>query len=171
LPKREYWNNCIAYLHKKEYNYVTYIATKSQNIINLEGKSMSNETINEMKLKVMVVDDQASVCREVTEFLKKDYEVSAFKSGADALEYLHKNVVDLIILDYYMPEMTGFETLMEIRLRKSTAHIPVIFLTTELNDRMETEMVTRGAEDYLRKPIDGEVLIACVEKHLAANKQ
>ena len=127
---------------------------------------MNNEVGFEKKLKVVVVDDQASVCREVSEFLKSDYDVAAFKSGPDALAYLHNNVPDLIILDYYMPEMTGFETLMEIRSTKALTNVPAIFLTTELNDRMQQEMVARGAADYLTKPINAESLRACVKKHI-----
>jgi len=130
---------------------------------------MSNEPGFEKKPKVVVVDDQASVCREVSEFLKNDYDVAAFKSGPDALAYLHNNTPDLIILDYYMPEMTGFETLLEIRSTKSLAKIPALFLTTELNDRMQQEMISRGASDYLTKPINADALRACVKKHIAIN--
>ena len=50
------------------------------------------------KPAIMVVDDQASVCREVTEHLKRDCDVSAFKSGADALKNLRNYTPDLIIL-------------------------------------------------------------------------
>ena len=132
---------------------------------------MSTEASVGKKPKVVVVDDQASVCREVSEFLKKDYEVAAFKSGAELLSYLHTNTPDLIILDYYMPEMTGFETLMEIRSRKASAKIPAIFLTTELNDRMQQEMIGRGATDYLTKPINADELRACVKKHIAIDAE
>jgi len=127
---------------------------------------MSNEASFAKKPGVVVVDDQASTCREVSEFLKNDYDVAAFKSGPDALAYLHTNAPDLIILDYYMPDMTGFETLMEIRSNKALAKIPTIFLTTELNDRMQQEMIARGAADYLTKPINAEELRACVRKHI-----
>jgi len=118
------------------------------------------------KPTVMVVDDQASICREVTEFLKWECDVAAFKSGPDAITYIHSNSPDLIILDYYMPEMTGFETLMAIRSNRATAKTPVIFLTTEINERMKTEMLERGAQDYLTKPINSGDLIDAVKKHL-----
>ncbi|MCL2247703.1 MAG: response regulator [Oscillospiraceae bacterium] len=130
---------------------------------------MSSGASFEKKSKIVVVDDQVSVCREVTELLRREYDVAAFKSGEEVLAYLNSNTPDLIILDYYMPDMTGFETLLEIRSRKATAKTPAIFLTTELSDRMQLEMITRSASDYLTKPINAEALRTCVRKHLAAN--
>jgi len=121
---------------------------------------------NTTKPTVMVVDDQASICREVSEFLKWECDVAAFKSGPEAINYIHSNSPDLIILDYYMPEMTGFETLMAIRSNRATAKTPVIFLTTEINERMKVEMLERGAQDYLTKPINSGELIDTVKKHL-----
>lgn len=117
--------------------------------------------------EIVIADDQPSVCKEVAALLKNEYTVHAFKSGQSALNYLEKNEADLILLDYYMPDMTGFETLLEIRMNKSLSKIPVIFLTAEINDRMEHEMLQRGAADYLRKPIDATELRKCVRKYLS----
>ncbi|MCL1878978.1 MAG: response regulator, partial [Defluviitaleaceae bacterium] len=100
---------------------------------------------------VLIVDDQPSVCKEVATFLRGRYNVIAFKSGKEALTYLDKNHVDFILLDYYMPEMTGFEVLLQIRQNKSLDDTPAIFLTSEINERMEHEMRQRGANDYLCK--------------------
>ncbi|MCL1846003.1 MAG: response regulator [Defluviitaleaceae bacterium] len=117
-------------------------------------------------LNVLIVDDQPSTCKEVATFLKGKYNVHAFKSGKEALEFLERNSVDLILLDYYMPEMTGFEVLLQIRQNQALADTPAIFLTSEINERMEREMRQRGASDYLTKPIDSAKLFACIKKHL-----
>ncbi|MCL1884195.1 MAG: response regulator [Defluviitaleaceae bacterium] len=122
------------------------------------------------KPEIAVVDDQPAICKEVASFLKSDYTVHAFKSGKDALTYFEKNHVDFILLDYYMPEMTGFEVLLQIRQSKAIADIPVVFLTAEVNDRMEHEMKQRGATDYIRKPINAAKLRACITKYLVVNK-
>jgi len=116
--------------------------------------------------EVLIVDDQPSVCKEVASFLKNEYTVHAFKSGKEALAYLERNHVDFIFLDYYMPEMTGFEVLLQIRQRKDLDGTPVVFLTAEVSDRMEFEMKSRGAADYLCKPIDSAKLHQCIRKHL-----
>lgn len=118
------------------------------------------------KPEIMVVDDQPSLCKEVTAFLRGDYNVHAFKSGQAALDYLGRNQVDLILLDYYMPGMTGFEVLLNLQQNKAVAETPVVFLTAEINERMEREMLQRGATDYLVKPINPTQLKQCVKKHL-----
>jgi len=114
----------------------------------------------------MVVDDQPSVCKEISSFLKNDYKVHTFKSGAEAVDFLSDNTVDLVLLDYDMPNMTGYEVLMAIRLNKSTSKTPVVFLTAVTNERMRQEMMGRGANDYLCKPVTSFDLKQCIKKHL-----
>jgi len=119
------------------------------------------------KPDIMVVDDQPSVCKEVSVFLKDDYTVHAFGSGAEALTYLSDHTVDLVLLDYDMPNMTGYEVLMAIRLNQSTKKTPVVFLTSETNERMRHEMLGRGATDYLCKPVSSPELHLCIRKNMA----
>ena len=118
------------------------------------------------KYDILVVDDQPSICREVTAFLKDSYTVHSFTSGKEALDYLSEHPTDLILLDYDMPGMTGYEVLMAIRLNKSTGKIPIVFLTGETNERMREEMIGRGAIDYLCKPVTSSLLHQCIKKHL-----
>ena len=120
--------------------------------------------------EILVIDDQPSVCKEVAAFLKRDYIVHAFKSGNEALSYLERHHVDLILLDYYMPEMTGFEVYLQIHQNKAITDTPVVFLTAEINERMEHEMKQRGASDYLTKPIDSAKLHDCIRRHLTKSK-
>ena len=115
---------------------------------------------------ILLVDDQPSVCREIAAFLKDAYTVHAFTSGKEALNYLADNTADLMLLDYEMPEMTGYEVLMSIRMNKSTKKLPVIFLTGQTNERMRHEMLSRGANDYLCKPVSSYDLHQCIGKHL-----
>ena len=118
------------------------------------------------KPNILVVDDQPSVCKEISSFLKNDYTVLAFKSGQEALDYISYNPADLILLDYDMPNMTGYEVLLSIRMSQITKKIPVIFLTGETNERMKYEMLGRGASDYLCKPVSSAELHQCIKKHL-----
>ena len=118
------------------------------------------------KHDIMVVDDQPSVCKEVSTFLKNDYTVHAFKSGKEALDYLENHSTDLVLLDYDMPNMTGYEVLLSLRLNASTKKTPVVFLTGETNERMRHEMMGRGANDYLCKPVSSNQLHQCIEKHI-----
>ena len=118
------------------------------------------------KHSILVVDDQPSVCQSVAAILKGTYKVFPFTSGKDALDYLAENQVSLVLLDYEMPGMTGYEVLLSIRTNRSTKDTPVVFLTAETNERMKQEMIGRGANDYLTKPIVPGDLQACIKKYL-----
>ena len=115
---------------------------------------------------IVVVDDQPSTCKEIAGYLKFDYTVHAFKSGEEALFYLSENKADLILLDYYMPDKTGYEVLLALRTSALTRDTPVIFFTSETNERMRKELMGRGATDFLCKPINTDELKECVKKHL-----
>jgi DNA-binding response OmpR family regulator len=118
----------------------------------------------EKKLKIAAVDDDPFICDILTGCLKSQYDITTFQSGKELLPYIAENDVDLILLDYEMPEMTGFEVLMGIQAQHYKA--PVIFLTGVINDRMEIEMRERGAKDYIRKPIDATKLKTCIQKYI-----
>jgi len=115
---------------------------------------------------VIVVDDQPSVCAGVVGTLKFDYKVTPFTSGQEALDFLAENTVDLVLLDYEMPGMTGYEVLIGIRTNQLVKDVPVVFLTSHTNERMRQEMLARGANDYLTKPIDNDALKQCIKKHI-----
>jgi DNA-binding response OmpR family regulator len=116
---------------------------------------------------ILMVDDQPFVCEMVAKILSGTYEVHTFTSGKDLIKYIGSNVADLFLLDYDMPGMTGYEVLMAIRSNKHNGQKPVIFLTAETNHRMKTEMLERGANDYLCKPINSSSLLHCVKEYLS----
>ena len=116
--------------------------------------------------KIIVVDDQPSVCREVVAFLKDAYTIHAFKSGEEALEHMASQPVDLVLLDYEMPNMTGYEVMLAMRMNKATKDTPIIFLTSWTKERMKEEMMGRGANDYLCKPVSAVELKQCIRKLL-----
>ena len=118
------------------------------------------------KRDIVVVDDQPSICKEIVAFLKDDYMVHAFLTGKDALAYMSEHPADLVILDYEMPNMTGYEVMMAIRLNQSIGNTPVIFLTSWTKERMRQEMMGRGATDFLCKPVTKAELRECVKNNL-----
>ena len=115
---------------------------------------------------IAMVDDQPFVCDMVKKILGNAYDVHTFTSGKDFLKYVNANVVDMFLLDYDMPEMTGYEVLMAVRSNRHNGKKPAVFLTAETNDRMKSEMLERGANDYLCKPINSGALLQCVKQYL-----
>ena len=118
------------------------------------------------KPKIVAVDDTPFVCDTLTTWLKGTYEIRTFLSGKEALQYLSDNDADLVLLDYEMPVMTGYEVLMSIRTNKKISKIPVIFLTGVTNERMEVEMMERGASSFIRKPLNLALLRQHIEEQL-----
>ena len=116
---------------------------------------------------VIIVDDQPFICDTIKAILKNSYDARSYTSGKEALGFLSDNPVDLVLLDYDMPGMTGYEVLMSIRGSKHNANTPVIFITAETNERMRIEMIERGASDYICKPIDSSVLHERIKKQLS----
>ena len=116
---------------------------------------------------VLVVDDQLFVCETVAVMLKNEYEVHTFTAGKEAMNYMADRSVDLVLLDYEMPSMTGYEVLLAIRANKHNSKVPVIFLTAQTNERMRMEMIERGASDYICKPINSSELHQSIKKQLS----
>jgi len=115
---------------------------------------------------ILAVDDQSFILETISTMLKDKYEVHTFTSGKDAVKYMVSHKADLVLLDYEMPQMTGYETLLAIRSNKLNRDAPVIFLTAETNDRMKMEMLERGASDYICKPINVTTLNQCIAQYI-----
>ncbi|MGE3726429.1 MAG: ATP-binding protein, partial [Candidatus Sericytochromatia bacterium] len=97
---------------------------------------------------------------------RKDFQVMTAESGRVALALLEKEPVDLVLLDLMMPEMDGIEVLGHIRKRFSMAHLPVIVVTAKSEREHLVEAFDAGANDYIAKPIDFEVLLARTRSHI-----
>ena len=137
----------------------------------MRQNALKKRSFHMSQYSILVVDDQPSVCDQIRNLLKDKYAVQAFTSGTQAIKYMGANTADLALLDYDMPNMTGYETLMHLRSDKRHDEMPIIFVTAITNERMESEMMTRGASDYIRKPIKMIELQQCIEKHLTKTIQ
>ena len=115
---------------------------------------------------IAVIDDQRFICETIDSMLRSSYEVHAFVSGESALKYIAENPVDFVLLDYDMPEMSGYEVLMTLKADPGTSKTPVVFLSAEKNERMKMQMIERGAADYICKPIDSSLLHSCIKQFL-----
>ncbi|HOX32358.1 MAG TPA: PAS domain S-box protein [Spirochaetales bacterium] len=116
---------------------------------------------------VLVVDDAPEDIAILEEILKADYRVKAVTNGADALRIARgPNPPDLILLDVMMPDMDGFQVCRELRADSEGSGIPVIFLTAKVEREDEKTGLELGAVDYIRKPVDPEIVRTRVRAHL-----
>ena len=119
-----------------------------------------------MKKKILVVDDELTICVLLENFLSQDYEVFTKKTGLKALKWLETNLPDLIISDIQMTEMDGLEFLKEVRIMGYTKHTPVIMLSGRTESKERVKCYKLGAQDYLTKPFNPEELLEVVKKNL-----
>lgn len=118
-------------------------------------------------MKIIVVDDDMVFRKLIKELLVDNgYEVETAENGKEGFEKLKKDKFDLAILDVNMPEMNGFELLNKIREDEELFDLPIIMLTVKSMIEDQIQGFEYGADDYLAKPFDEEILIAKVKNIL-----
>ena len=111
-----------------------------------------------MEIKVLLVDDEEEFTSLLAERMhSRGFEVDISSSGVKALEKVDDKAYDAIILDLYMPEMDGIETLKH--LLKKNPDLQIIFLTGHATLEKGIEAVKLGAIDFMEKPVDMDKLI------------
>ncbi len=116
-------------------------------------------------MKILIVDDKEENIYMLEALLKSNgYEVVSAGNGAEALEILKKESVNLIISDILMPIMDGFQLCREVKTNKNLALIPFIFYTASYTDNKDEEFALKiGAEKYIRKPLEPDDFINTIQ--------
>jgi len=124
-----------------------------QEIVN-PNKVLTDET------RVLVVDDSVTV-RKVTQRLleRHDMLVTTAKDGVDALDKLHNNKPDIVLLDIEMPRMDGFELARHMRSTPELEGVPIIMITSRTGDRHRLMAEELGVKRYLGKPYQETILL------------
>jgi putative two-component system response regulator len=118
------------------------------------------------KARILIVDDERSNIAALNRILKPAYSTFVAISGRTAVETAKQAVPDLILLDIIMPDMTGFEVLMELKREESLRKIPVIIITALDGPEEEEAGFLLGAADYITKPFDDSVVTEKVKTHI-----
>ena len=119
---------------------------------------------------ILIVDDVLSNILVLKNILiKKGYKVSSVQSGKDTLSFVKNQQPDLILLDVMMPDMDGYEVCKRLK-NSAFAKVPIIFVTAKFDELDIKYGYTVGGEDYIRKPILKEELLARVKIILEKNQ-
>lgn len=104
--------------------------------------------------KIVIIDDERLNLVLAQRILSKKYEISAFLSPLEAIEFLKRNSdsVNLVLLDVLMPEMSGFEVMETLQKGKGLKNIPVIFLTADDSEETKIKCEKSGAKCCVAKP-------------------
>jgi len=121
----------------------------------------------EEKNTILIVDDEENNVELLCEhcFLMGYKTIKAY-NGTEAVEISNLHRPDLIIMDVRMPHMDGFEATERIKSNPSTAHIPIIIVTSLDTRKDKLTGISKGANDFLNKPIDFEELKLRIENNL-----
>jgi len=119
---------------------------------------------------LLVVDDSATTRMLISLTLGKSpsYQIVEASNGAEAVEKLGSQSVDIVLTDINMPKMTGLELISYIRSSHSSPTLPIIVITTRGEEEARDRGLALGANAYLCKPISGTQLQETVKKLLKA---
>jgi DNA-binding response OmpR family regulator len=119
--------------------------------------------------RILIVEDNPSVLRATGFILEKEgYEVLTAVDGLDGLKKAKEENPDLLILDVMLPGIDGFEICHSLRAEPQTAQLPILMFSAKGQETDKATGLKVGADEYLVKPVDREVLINKVEALLLA---
>lgn len=122
------------------------------------------------KKSILIIEDHQDIRLYLTVLFKNDYILHMAENGEEGLKKAQELMPDLIITDIMMPIMDGFECTRLLKENLTTCHIPIIQLTALSNDNDAIKGMELGADDYIIKPFNPEILKTKV-KRLIKNRQ
>ena len=137
-----------------------------------EEKAVNSVSIKLNKYSLLVVDDN----KELIDFIKSAFcksfnQIFTAPDGEKALEIVRKHQPDIVISDVMMPRMNGYELCRQIKEDISISHIPVILLTARNDDASRLQGYKTGADAYLVKPFEEEILLEVIRGRLRNREQ
>lgn len=140
--------------------------TQSPNIKSNRQQSQLKSKIQNLKFKILLVDDNADMRNYITHLLGDKYVIEAVADGNSALTAARRQVPDLVLSDVMMPGLDGFALLQALRADSQTKEVPIVLLSARAGEDSRVEGLQRGADDYLIKPFSARELLARVETNL-----
>ena len=113
-------------------------------------------------MRALVIDDSRTVRIIIGTILRElGMEVLEAANGLEALEQMTLNPdVDLMLLDWNMPRMNGFDFLRAVRSQRAYDAVRILMVTSEAQSEQVTQALNAGANEYLMKPLSKDVLVA-----------
>ncbi|WP_119395099.1 response regulator [Salinibius halmophilus] len=110
--------------------------------------------------RVLVVDDAVTVRLYHCDLLKTaGFDVCEAENGVEALEHAMQQPFDLMLVDVNMPKMDGYRLMCEVRRQEALRGIPIVMISTEQEEQDRQQAYAKGANYYLVKPAEPELLV------------
>ena len=151
--------------------------SKFGNVSDGQGVSLSHDTSSAIqepdarmeteKDTILFVDDNADLRQYIRIALGGTYNIVEACSGEEALAYLeHSGICDIVVSDVMMPGMSGDELCRAIKRNQDTSWMPVVMLTAKVGKDFQLECLKMGADDYVAKPFDSDILVGKIDSLL-----
>lgn len=116
---------------------------------------------------ILIVDDSYSI-RNLLQLVLTNagYQVLVAEDGKDALKYLDRKDLSLLITDLHMPNMNGLDLIRHVRSMEELRYLPILFLTTETKSEIKLEAKKAGATGWITKPFSNEKLLQIISRVL-----
>ncbi len=126
---------------------------------------------NTKKIKILIVEDNVDILFFLKNEMQENFEILTSNNGFEALKLLKKEIPDFILTDIMMPKMDGYEFCKHVKTDISLSHIPLFILSAKNSVESQLLGYDSGADDYLTKPIELEVLIAKIHRMMQLKQQ
>ncbi|MDN3581627.1 hybrid sensor histidine kinase/response regulator transcription factor [Mucilaginibacter flavus] len=125
-------------------------------------KSKKNDPLDFESKSMLIVDDNAQMRQYLKQIFSPKFEIFEATDGAEGLEKVQQLLPDIIISDVMMQGLSGIELCSKVKEDPALAHIPVLLLTASSSPEIKLKGIEGGADDYISKPFERELLLARV---------
>lgn len=146
-----------AHLSSSEINHELQYKPRKVQLLG-ERKMNPPTQKNENLPLILVVEDNRDLLTYLCEQLETKYKVLPASNANKGLELAFEHIPDLILSDVMMPKMDGFEFCQQLKSDERTSHIPIVLLTAKADRDQVLIGLEKGADDYMTKPFDQDVL-------------
>lgn len=150
---------------------IPIIKIEESEIASVNNKKSEKSGIVSTKPLLLFVDDNKDLCDFMADNLGDDYFVRTAHNGQEAIEQLHENEITIIISDVMMPVMDGIELCKQVKTNIHWSHIPVILLTARTAEEYQIEGLELGADDYITKPFNINLVRLRINKFIEWTKK
>ncbi|GAC14436.1 diguanylate cyclase [Aliiglaciecola lipolytica] len=137
----------------------------------MKNEQVSFSNITNRTPVMLIADDQPLVVRQIYEVFQNDFHIFMASDGEQCLQTAKELIPDIILLDINMPVLDGFQTCEKLKDNVFTSHIPIIFITSNIDESDEVKGFEVGAVDFIRKPINNTITWARVQSHVQSKRQ
>jgi signal transduction histidine kinase/ActR/RegA family two-component response regulator/Flp pilus assembly protein TadD len=129
--------------------------------VNHKSTDSAGNSISTLSDRNILIVDDSELNRRLLAIMLREFDFITFEAedGAEGLEMVRRNPPDLILMDLYMPNMDGYQTLKKLKRNKKTSEIPVVVVTASASEEEKENVYSAGFDSYITKPVSKELLL------------